>query len=73
MPVISEQTAEFQPLPEEPYFKMPPLEEPRVYGSASQPMVNVEVTAGSEHELRDLERKISKIIEDQMRRHYGLG
>ena len=47
------------------------LEEPTVAGGSAS--VNINVVAEGEDDLKDLERKISKILEGQMRRHYGQG
>jgi hypothetical protein len=76
MPIGAEASVGGEQLPEEatqPQVQLLPLEEPRVSSSASPATVNIEVTGGTEQELKDLERKISKILEEQMRRYYGIG
>ena len=47
------------------------LDEPKV--SANPTAVNINVVAEDEGDLRELERKISKMLEGQMRRYYGQG
>ncbi|MDH7556637.1 MAG: hypothetical protein QHG94_06860 [Candidatus Methanosuratincola sp.] len=59
-----ERTAENLPVPME-------LEEPQVYPMQREVRVNVAVEGGED--LLELQRKISRILEDEMRRHYGEG
>lgn len=47
------------------------LEEPQVY--PMQKEVKVSVTVDGDEDLLELQRKISRILEDEMRRHYGEG
>uniref|UniRef100_A0A7J3UYZ2 Uncharacterized protein n=1 Tax=Candidatus Methanosuratincola petrocarbonis (ex Vanwonterghem et al. 2016) TaxID=1867261 RepID=A0A7J3UYZ2_9CREN len=59
-----EAAAERLPVPAE-------LEEPQVYPMQRELRVNV--TVEGDEDLLELQRKISRIIEDEMRRHYGEG
>lgn len=47
------------------------LEEPQVY--PMQREMRVSVTVDGDEDLLELQRKISRILEDEMRRHYGEG
>ncbi|MEM2125187.1 MAG: hypothetical protein QXQ53_02185 [Candidatus Methanosuratincola sp.] len=59
-----EATTERLPVPTE-------LEEPQVY--PMQREMRVSVTVDGDEDLLELQRKISRILEDEMRRHYGEG
>jgi len=46
--------------------------EPVFDSKAAQPSVNIEVGAYSEEDLQELERKVERILQDQVRRFYGM-
>jgi hypothetical protein len=54
-------------------MRRPEMKVEPVFGvKGTGPSVNIEVSAQSEEDLKDLERKIERILQDQVRRSYGI-
>ena len=54
-------------------MRRPEMKVEPVFGvKGTGPSVNIEVSAHSEEDLKDLERKIERILQDQVRRSYGI-
>jgi hypothetical protein len=54
-------------------MRRPEMKVEPVFGvKGTGPSVNIEVSAYSEEDLKDLERKIERILQDQVRRSYGI-
>jgi len=59
------------PMPRIPPSRPTPPTAPRLPGPTIQNTFNVTISADSEEELRNLERKIARILAEQIRRYYG--
>lgn len=46
--------------------------EPAFGGAAQQPSINIDVAADQDLDLRELERRIERILQEQVRRFYGM-
>ena len=46
--------------------------EPAFGGATQQPSINIDVAADQDLDLRELERRIERILQEQVRRFYGM-